>query len=158
MMRFVTFLVAPSLHPRSSSLVPRMQSPGSFEASVNLGEGSGVVEGDLSALYTRSTLLTVRFELPFTLECEPLQGVMRVKKAGNGLLVGDVLRACSTLEFRHDSARREYRIGSGMRGKPTIIWSAWRAAWLRRATHASSYPTLFLPCSYSYLDSNLTLT
>lgn len=88
----------------------------SFEISVDLGEGSGIVDGDLPALFTRSELLTVRYPLPFALEAEPMQGVVKVVEAGNGLQVGDVLRACSTPELRYDSTQKRVCYGAGYRG------------------------------------------
>ena len=51
------------------------------------------------------------------LDVEPVQGAWTVVKDGMGLRVGDVLRACSTLELRYDSARREVRRSGGFRGK-----------------------------------------
>ena len=88
----------------------------SFDVAVDLGEGS-IVEGSLSALFTESELVTVRYPLPFSLEVEPRQGMMKVIQNGNGLLDGDVLRACTTLEFRYDTARRQVVCGSGFRGR-----------------------------------------
>jgi len=113
-----------SASPRCNSPVLRARtttvetnSPTIFEVSVDLGEGSGIVDGDLPALFSNSVLLTVRYPLPFALEADPKQGVVRVVKPGNGLQVGDVLRACSTPELRYDSTRKRLCYGAGFRGK-----------------------------------------
>ncbi len=41
--------------------------------------------------------------LPFKLHAEPSLGVIRVRRGGNGLCAGDVLRACSTFHVRVQS-------------------------------------------------------
>jgi len=124
-MRYLVSLLTatPSVPP-----LLRMVEQASFTISVNLDD-SGVVEGQLAALYSRSELITTRFPLPFSLEAEPSQGVVRVVKSGDGLMEGDVLRACSTLEFRYDSTRRETLLGAGFRGRrPRTASSAARPA------------------------------
>jgi len=86
-----------------------------FELAVDLGEGSGVVkEVTFETYFSSSQLLTFRFGVPFELEAEPCQGVIKVVSSGNGLLEGDVLRAFSTFQMRYDSQRKEYRYGSGI--------------------------------------------
>ena len=94
-----------------------VQSPRVFDYSVDLGDASGTVGGELPALFTHSVLMTVRYPLPFTLEAEALKGTVQVVEAGYGLQIGDVLRACSTPEFRYDSVRRRACYGTGIRGQ-----------------------------------------
>ena len=127
---------------RATSEPPRS---GSFDLAVRLDDENGIVEGVLRALFTRSTLITVRYPLPFTLEAEYSNGAWTVVEAGAGLLVGDVVRACSTLEFRYDSARSEVRCGSGFRGRrpPRVEPSNssepqrwWQPSWLFRDAEA----------------------
>jgi len=102
---------------------------------VNLGEGSGLVQGELSTIFTHSVLVTVRYPLPWDLKACCVNGVVRVYEDGHGLLIGDVLRACSTLELRYDSARGETCIGSGFRGRvrPGDGVPEETAGWLQRA-------------------------
>lgn len=87
-----------------------------FTLQLDLGDGAGNVRAELAPLFTSSTLVTFRYPVPFVLEAKPSAGVMRVDKAGYGLLVGDVLRCCSSFELRYDSARREVRYVSGLHG------------------------------------------
>ena len=60
---------------RSGTCVGRAEAATqrSFDISVNLGE-DGIVTGVLRALFTRSTLVTVRYPLPFALEAEYVAG------------------------------------------------------------------------------------
>jgi hypothetical protein len=83
-----------------------------FEISVDLGEGGGVVQGELTAFFTNSKLVTVRYPVPLVLQASPAKGVVRVEKDGMGLLAGDVLRACSTLEMRYNSQARLFVAGA----------------------------------------------
>ena len=95
----------------------------SFEISVDLGEGSGIVDGDLPALFTRSELLTVRYPLPFALEAEPMQGVVKVVEAGNGLQVGVTIprkSVCATARAIAAPWRR--RLAPRRPGAPRIGW------------------------------------
>mmetsp|Transcript_9245 Transcript_9245/g.21478 ORF Transcript_9245/g.21478 Transcript_9245/m.21478 type:complete len:211 (-) Transcript_9245:193-825(-) len=110
----------PSCSPWCSGrpIFARGTSQNFFGTTVDLGDGSGFVDCELPALFTRSVLLTVRYQLPFSLEAAPMQGVLKVTTPGNGLQVGDVLRACSTLELRYDSARQRMCYGAGIRGQP----------------------------------------
>jgi hypothetical protein len=84
---------------------------------VDLGDDGGIVEHTLQPYFSSSELVTVRLPLPVDLEAEPTQGVYKIVKAGNGLLVGDVLRAFSTLVMRYDSELREVRCGAGLPGR-----------------------------------------
>jgi hypothetical protein len=88
-----------------------------FELSVDLGEGGGLVQGELTAFFTNSELVVVRYPVPLVLQAIPDKGVVRVNEDGMGLLVGDVLRACSTLEMRYDSSARAVRMGPGFHGR-----------------------------------------
>eukprot|EP00967_Tisochrysis_lutea_P033283 scaffold39538_cov31-Tisochrysis_lutea.AAC.4 len=88
-----------------------------FELSVDLGEGGGVVEGELTAFFTHSELVTVRYPVPLILQVSPAKGVVRVDEDGMGLRVGDVLRACSTLLMRYDSEARAVKMGTGFHGR-----------------------------------------
>lgn len=94
---------------------PRQQEP--FALAVDLGDGCGTVEHTLQPFFTKSSLVTVRVPLPFDLEAEPIQGCFKVVQDGYGLRVGDVLRACSTLQMRYDSDKEEMRVGPGLPGK-----------------------------------------
>lgn len=88
-----------------------------FELSVDMGEGGGLVQGELTAFFTNSKLVVVRYPVPLVLQASPAKGVVRVDKDGMGLLVGDVLRACSTLEMRYDSQARAVKMGPGFHGR-----------------------------------------
>ena len=118
-------LLACSAPPRGGVAPVRMRSifdetritPIFFELSVELGEGNGAVYIELPALFTDSVLLTVRYALPFALEAEGIDR-LRVVKPGNGLQVGDVLRACSTPEMRYSSSQGSMGYGEGLRGQP----------------------------------------
>ena len=57
----------------------------------------GVVEQAFDPLFSDSSLVTVRYPVPLELPAEPSQGVLRVVDDCPGLLVGDVLRACSAI-------------------------------------------------------------
>jgi len=92
-----------------------------FELCIDLGEGNGVVEGELTPLFTRSELVSVRYQVPFALEASADKGVVRIDTAGLGLLAGDVLRACSTLEMRYDSETRTVRLGPGFHGRKRAL-------------------------------------
>ena len=48
--------------------------------------------------------MTVRYPVPLELPAEPSQGVLRVVDDCPGLLVGDVLRACSTFQLKPGTA------------------------------------------------------
>lgn len=108
-----------------------------FSVSVDLGEGGGTVQTALPPLFTDSTLVTVRIPLPFDLHADPVQGVYKVVQDGYGLLVGDVLRAFSTLAMRYDSSTRSVAFGTGLPG-------------LRARASAASPGWLdFLPASFN---------
>lgn len=93
----------------------RGQEP--FNLKIDLGDGSGIVEHSLQPFFTKSSLVTVRVPLPFQLQADPIQGAFKVVEDGYGLRIGDVLRACSTLALRYDSAARTSRVGPGLPGK-----------------------------------------
>ena len=75
---------------------------GTFLAAIRLGEGDGTVTHEFRPYFSSSTLITMRYPVPYTLEAEPQQGVIKVTETGDGLIEGDVLRAFSTLEMRYD--------------------------------------------------------
>ena len=77
---------------------------GTFIATIELGEGDGTVVHEFDPYFSASTLITMRYPVPYTLEASPLQGVIKVTKSGDSLIEGDILRAFSTLEFRCDAA------------------------------------------------------
>lgn len=114
--------------------------PNYFQVDVELGDGCGVVSGDLPALFTNSELLTVRYPLPFSLEAESMQGVVKVVATGNGLLEGDVLRACSTPELRYDTSQKRVCMGAGFRGQSrqpssaSAVGESWIGALFERAS------------------------
>ena len=110
-------------HSRAAPMRPRArllatETAAVFELKVNLGQGGGMVEGELQAFFSKSELLTVRYPVPVELRVRPERGVLRVYETGYGLREGDVLRACSTFEMRFDSAARETRLGPGFHGRP----------------------------------------
>ena len=72
-----------------------MRAP--FQINVDLGGSAGRVRTTLEPLFSLSELVTVRYAVPLELDMSPEQGVFRVTRAGRGLQVGDVLRACSTM-------------------------------------------------------------
>ncbi len=84
-----------------------------FRVDVDLGEDAGNVHLQLPPYFSKSSLLQVRYPVPFKLEVEPQHGVVEVVVDHYGLKRGDVLRALSTFEMRYDSAARETRPGSG---------------------------------------------
>lgn len=86
-----------------------------FELEMDLGVDGRVVL-ELAPFFTSSQLITFRFPLPFALEAEQHSGVIEVDKAGQGLLVGDVLRAFSTFEYRLDTEQGGLRYAEGVRG------------------------------------------
>ena len=75
-----------------------------FSVRVDLGDGGGVVEQAFDPLFSDSSLVTVRYPVPLELPAEPSQGVLRVVDDCPGLLVGDVLRACSTFQLKPGTA------------------------------------------------------
>ena len=84
---------------------------------MDLGEGDGTVQLEFQPYFSSSQLMTFRYPVPFTLEAEPVGGVIKVTDTGEGLIEGDVLRAFSTLEVRYDSATGERRYcKGGLRG------------------------------------------
>ena len=87
-----------------------------FKLSINLGEGDGTVDQEFRPFFSSSELLTFRYPVPFVLEAEPLDGVIKVTQSGMGLIEGDVLRAFSTLELRFDTAAGMQKFGEGIRG------------------------------------------
>ena len=90
--------------------------PDSFDFDVDLGDNGGIVEHvQLEPYFSRSSLVTVRLPLPFNLDVEPVQGVYRVNIDGYGLMVGDILRAFSTIRMRYDSDLKEVRVAQGCR-------------------------------------------
>ena len=68
-----------------------------FQFSIDLGDGVGTVRAKFDPLFSLSELVSVRYAVPLELDMSPEQGVFRVTRAGRGLQVGDVLRACSTM-------------------------------------------------------------
>ena len=84
-----------------------------FKLSVDLGEGDGSCAVEFQPYFSSSQLMTFRYPVPFTLEAEPMGGVIKVTDSGEGLIEGDVLRAFSTLEVRYDSATGERRYCKG---------------------------------------------
>lgn len=89
---------------------------GTFLAAVRLGEGDGTVTHEFRPYFSSSTLITMRYPVPYTLEAEPQQGVIKVTETGDGLIEGDVLRAFSTLEMRYDSLSGQRRYFDGLEG------------------------------------------
>ena len=91
---------------------------GTFIATIELGEGDGTVVHEFDPYFSASTLITMRYPVPYTLEASPLQGVIKVTKSGDSLIEGDILRAFSTLEFRCDAAADP---DPDVRGKATVV-------------------------------------
>jgi hypothetical protein len=102
---------------RTSNKMMVSQHNDAFDVCVDLGEGSGVAQIQLQPYFTESDLVTIRLPLPIELEAEPIQGVYKVVKPGYGLLIGDVLRAFSTMAIRYDSQLKEVRCGPGVPGQ-----------------------------------------
>lgn len=107
------------LSPRCRARCVRVcaAAPTGFELSVDLGDGGGVVAGELTAFFSHSELVIVRYPVPVILSASPENGVIRVYEDGHGLRVGDVLRACSTLLMRYCSEARAVRLGAGVHGR-----------------------------------------
>lgn len=108
--------ITPSRRRPSVAITCSEAALGRFMLDINLGEGDGIVRHAFTPYFSSSQLLTFRYPVPFTLEAEPIEGVIRVMQTGAGLIEGDVLRAFSTLEMRYDSATRERRYREGIRG------------------------------------------
>ena len=98
-----------ALSSRRAVLRSECATGGTFAATIELGEGDGTVVHEFQPYFSSSTLITMRYPVPYTLEAEPLQGVIKVTDTGDGLIEGDVLRAFSTLQLRCDAAAREQR-------------------------------------------------
>lgn len=105
------------IHPISSRARVAMRDDlrRAFNLEVNLGKGVGVMRQQLEPLFSASDLVTVRYPVPFELDLEPSQGVMQITKSGSGVLVGDVLRACSSFQMQMDNTFGLFPLGT----KPT---------------------------------------
>ena len=104
---------------------------GTFVATIDLGEGDGTVVHEFEPYFSSSTLILMRYPVPYTLEAKPLQGVIKVTDTGDGLIEGDVLRAFSTLQLRYDSNARARLYGEGLLGEANEeerrrSWKRWR--------------------------------
>ena len=89
---------------RAAAIRAESATGGTFVATIELGEGDGTVVHEFDPYFSSSTLITMRYPVPYTLEASPLQGVIKVTDSGDGLIEGDVLRAFSTLQLRCDAA------------------------------------------------------
>ena len=104
---------------------------GTFVATIDLGEGDGTVVHEFEPYFSSSTLILMRYPVPYTLEAKPMQGVIKVTDTGDGLIEGDVLRAFSTLQLRYDSNARARLYGEGLLGEANEeerrrSWKRWR--------------------------------
>jgi hypothetical protein len=82
---------AASCRTRSIGLqLPTERTGDTFLAVIDLGEGDGTVTHEFRPYFSSSALITMRYPVPHTLEAEPIQGVIKVTKAGDGLFEGDV--------------------------------------------------------------------
>ena len=90
----------------AAALCAESATGGTYVATIDLGEGDGSVVHEFEPYFSSSTLITMRYPLPYTLEAAPVQGVIRVTDTCDGLIEGDVLRAFSTLQLRR--AARSY--------------------------------------------------
>ena len=68
-----------------------------FLAVIDLGEGDGTVTHEFRPYFSSSALITMRYPVPHVLEAEPIQGVIKVTKSGDGLFEGDVRRLPGSL-------------------------------------------------------------
>ena len=89
---------------RAAAIRAESATGGTFVATIELGEGDGTVVHEFDPYFSSSTLITMRYPVPYTLEASPLQGVIKVTESGDGLIEGDVLRAFSTLQLRCGAA------------------------------------------------------
>ena len=70
--------------------LPTERTGDTFLAVIELGEGDGTVTHEFRPYFSSSALITMRYPVPHTLEAEPIQGVIKVTQAGDGLFEGDV--------------------------------------------------------------------
>ena len=52
---------------------------GTFIATIDLGEGDGTVVHEFEPYFSSSTLILMRYPVPYTLEAKPMQGVIKVQ-------------------------------------------------------------------------------
>ena len=72
--------------------LPTERTGDTFLAVIDLGEGDGTVTHEFRPYFSSSALITMRYPVPHILEAEPIQGVIKVTQAGDGLFEGDVRR------------------------------------------------------------------
>ena len=72
--------------------LPTERTGDTFLAVIDLGEGDGTVTHEFRPYFSSSALITMRYPVPHVLEAEPIQGVIKVTKSGDGLFEGDVRR------------------------------------------------------------------
>ena len=70
--------------------LPTERTGDTFLAVIDLGEGDGTVTHEFRPYFSSSALITMRYPVPHILEAEPIQGVIKVTQAGDGLFEGDV--------------------------------------------------------------------
>ena len=70
--------------------LPTERTGDTFLAVIDLGEGDGTVTHEFRPYFSSSALITMRYPVPHVLEAEPVQGVIKVTKSGDGLFEGDV--------------------------------------------------------------------
>ena len=89
--------------------LPTERTGDTFLAVIDLGEGDGTVTHEFRPYFSSSALITMRYPVPHVLEAEPIQGVIKVTKSGDGLFEGDVRRLPgSTAPHRLRSRRRPH--------------------------------------------------
>ena len=77
--------------------LPTERTGDTFLAVIDLGEGDGTVTHEFRPYFSSSALITMRYPVPHVLEAEPIQGVIKVTKSGDGLFEGDVRRLPGSL-------------------------------------------------------------
>jgi hypothetical protein len=70
--------------------LPTERTGDTFLAVIDLGEGDGTVTHEFRPYFSSSSLITIRYPVPIVLQADPIQGVIKVTKSGDGLFEGDV--------------------------------------------------------------------
>ena len=84
--------------------LPTERTGDTFLAVIDLGEGDGTVTHEFRPYFSSSALITMRYPVPHILEAEPIQGVIKVTQAGDGLFEGDVRHPTRSHRRPHTAA------------------------------------------------------
>ena len=98
--------------------LPTERTGDTFLAVIDLGEGDGTVTHEFRPYFSSSALITMRYPVPHVLQAEPIQGVIKVTKSGDGLFEGDVRRLPGSLRTAPHRLRSRRRPHTAVRTPP----------------------------------------